>query len=214
MVQSDTMRLRPIRILRVFGTEDGQYSRWILIEDSQRARFQQMVYLACVERPRDDFKVQMDRDDIWNILNSLRSFALLGFDIAELVVEDGSPNSIDTAVSNSETASWELMKRVQRKINALGEAASRSHDPRGATAGNAAPIDQGTREIVVTPGRARPQQEIERMIKDTWDFAGGKPLWRSIGRTAAGRPLEVLTIDGSEELLVGQTSISAPAKSR
>ena len=140
----------------------------------------------------------------------------MGLDIAQLVVEDDSPKSVDTAVSKSDSASWELMKRLQQKINALGEAASRRHDPPGATSENPAPIDQERPEIVVTAGTARPpEQEIDRMIKETWDFAGGKHLcWRSIGHTPAGRPLEVLTIDGSEEMLVGRTSISTPAHSR
>lgn len=36
--------------------------------------------------------------------------------------------------------------------------------------------------------------------------------WKSKGRTPAGHRCEVLTLDGSEEMLVGEKSVELPSK--
>jgi hypothetical protein len=67
---------------------------------------------------------------------------------------------------------------------------------------------------IAVPGGSFSEEDRERtkqMIKEVWEYAGGKRLeWKPIGNTPAGRKCEVLTFDGSEEVVVSPTSIEIP----
>jgi hypothetical protein len=56
-------------------------------------------------------------------------------------------------------------------------------------------------------------RKLQRWEKELKEYLGGKQMkWKSKGRTPAGRRCEVLTLDGSEEMLVGEKSVELPSK--
>jgi hypothetical protein len=68
---------------------------------------------------------------------------------------------------------------------------------------------------MITRSSGASEIDLDRMIKEVWDFAGGKRLeWRPARQTPSGRKCEVLTFDRSERVLVGPTSIEIPSQSK
>ena len=71
--------------------------------------------------------------------------------------------------------------------------------------------------IMVTESEPTSDKELERKLqryeKEVKDYGAARQMkWKSKGRTPAGRRCEVLTFDGSEEVLVGEKSVELPSK--
>jgi len=60
------------------------------------------------------------------------------------------------------------------------------------------PTGKGSKPVLIAMPGGSPSEE-----ESVWEYAGGKRMdWKPIGSTPAGRKCEVLTFDGSEEVLV------------
>ncbi len=202
-----------IRAFRVIDRQGGKYSRCIVTEDVERAQFQAGSW-SRGSFPSEDIQAQIDmievtraetdKNDAWNVLQALRDVARF----PESLLDEPVADSIDAAVSKKEMRFQELMEMVAQgkiPISVPGE-----HEP---TSKSSKP------RIVAVPVLSSPSeeesQETQRMIDEVWDFAGGMRLeWKPIGNTSAGRKCEVLTFDGSEEVLVGPTSIEISTRSK
>lgn len=183
-----------VRAFRVTGRMGGNYSKWIVLEDLQHTKFRVANYVGYGGAPTTRMTQEMDKNDAWNVLNCLRN-------ATRFPEKDRSQwpaaDSIDGAVSQEEIRMQELWDQALH-WTAPGSFA-REHEPFGK---KPKPIAKATK------GSGPSEDELQQMIKEVWDFAGGKRLkWRRMGRTPAGRKCEVLTLDRRVELLVGLTSI-------
>jgi hypothetical protein len=115
-------------------------------------------------------------------------------------------DSIDRAIAQSEIRRKKLWELV-RQLKAGG---SVPEDIRPAGQSSEPPI-------MIVPSKPPSDEELDRerqrSEKELWDYGGGRQMkWKSKGRTPAGRRCEVLTLDGSEEMLVGEKSVELPSK--
>jgi hypothetical protein len=189
-----------VRALRVIDRQGGAYSRWIVLEDVDRAQFRVGSYIAFGDGPTKGMKGRMDRDDAWDVLNSLRNASRFP---ENALIHWPEGDSIDAAISHEQIKGQELQDWALH-----GKAPGwtpREHEP----------SDQISKPTIVTTQGGGPSEvELQQMIKEVWDFAGRKRLkWKPIGRTPAGRKCEVLTFNGSEEVLVGPTSVEVTTQS-
>jgi hypothetical protein len=182
-----------MKALRVIDHRDGNYSKWIVIEDVERAQFRTGSHVSGSSLPKG-MKAEIDKNDAWNVLHALRNAARFPeSDQIHWPISD----SIDAAISRDELWIQEFWDRAR-----YGTTPSSSPE-------EPEPTDQRPRPTIVAAPSGHPsEEELQRMIKEVWDFAGGKRLkWKPIGGTPSGRRCEVLTFDGSEEVLVGATSV-------
>lgn len=197
IMNHEPMLLR-MRAFRVIDRRDGNYSKWIVIEAVERALFRTGSHISGSIPPRA-MKAEIDKNDEWDVLNSLRNAARLP---ENAQIHWPVADSIDTAISQEEIRMqgwWEQARQLTPSLV--------PNEPKS--------TDQSSRSIVATPGGHASEEELQRMIKEVWDFAGGKRLkWRSARQTPAGRKCEVLTFDGSEIVLVGPTSVEIPSQSK
>ena len=184
-----------MRAFRVIDRRDGNYSKWIVIEDVERAQFRTGSHVSG-SSPLRGMKAEIDRSDAWDVLNSLRNAAR--FPESDQIHRPLGA-SIDAAITQDEIRLQELLEWARH----------------GTVAKEPEPNGQRSKPIIVAaPDGHTSDDELQRMIEEVWDFAGGKRLkWKPIGRTPAGRRCEVLTFDGSEEVLIGTTSVEIPARS-
>lgn len=191
-----------VRALRVIDRQGGTYSRWIVLEDIERAKFRVGSHITFGNGPTKGMKARMDRDDAWDVLSSLRNASR--FPENTLIHWPGG-DSIDAAISQDEVRGqplWERARALQGKKPIL---APREHEPTG---------QRSKPAIIATEDGGPSEEELQQMIKEVWDFAGGKQLkWKPIGRTPAGRECEVLTFNGSEQVLVGPKSVEVATQS-
>jgi hypothetical protein len=186
-----------VRAYRVIDRQGGIYSRWIVIEYIDRAKFQVVGYVSFGGSLPRGMKAKADQDDMWNTLNALKN----GFRISEsnqmyLSVGD----SIDAAISQDKIRQQQLW-----------DWAHHGQTPSWVTT-QPEPSDQTSKpKIIASPGIGPSEEELERMIEEVWDYADGKQLkWKPISHTPSGRKCEALTFNGSGEILIGLTSIEAP----
>lgn len=201
-----------MRAFRVIDFQGGEYFRFIVIEDVERSQFRLGRFSfaggrteemqAQMDQIYEAMKAEIDRDDALEVLESLKD--------ARRFPESGwtdSPvaDSIDAAVSQGEMRFRESMERffpgkIPVSVPSEPEPAGQSSAP------------------VVMPmlrGSTSESEHSKQVIKEVWHFAGGKRLyWKPIRSTPAGRKCEVLTFDGSEEVLVGADSIEIPTENR
>ncbi|MEW6212452.1 MAG: hypothetical protein AB1631_29270 [Acidobacteriota bacterium] len=201
---------KPIRMraFRVVDREERKYFRCIVTEDVERAQFR---YGSCSfggAPPEEDsipeaIRAEIDRSDAWNALQALREDARF----PENDSDESAADSIDAAVSQGKMRLQGLMEMVfQGKIPISDPS---EHEP---TSKRSEPMAMAV-PVLSSPSEDE-SQETQRMIDEVWDFAGGKRLeWKPVGNTPAGRKVEVLTFDGSEEVLVGPTSVEIPTRS-
>jgi hypothetical protein len=207
---------KPIRMkaFRVIDRQGGKYNRCIVIEDVELAQFRfgggsyqsapTEEMQAQMDRWAEAIQAELDRNDAWNVLNSLRNDSRF----PEHAQDDPAADSIDAAVSQAEMSLRERMEWVAQGKIPISDPSE--HEPTGKSSKPG---------IVAVPVLGSPSEEelqkTQRMIDEVWDFAGGKRLeWKPVGNTPAGRKVEVLTFDGSEEVLVGPTSIEIPPRSK
>jgi hypothetical protein len=189
-----------MRAFRVVRRQGGLYHKWLIIEDTARAQFRSVAYSASGYRPTKDMKATIDRDDVWNALNSLRD--------AARIAERGSfhpltADSIDAAIAQEQT------ERQNRSSQAMPATSVPKGDERTGTGKGAKPM------ISMVRGLEPSEEELQRMIDEVWDFAGAMHLeWRAGVRTPAGHKCEVLTFDGSEKVLVHRTFVESPSQSK
>ena len=199
-MMNQTPKTIRMRAFRVSDNRHGNYSKWIVLEDLEIGQFALGPHSGFGGVPTRGMKATFDREDAWSVLNSLRNALRLRDDpaIQLQVVAD----SIDTAISQGETRKQEIFDWGLR--GKTPSWALKERGPGGKT------IEQ---TITATEGKVPSEEEFQRLEKEVWDFAGGKRLkWKPIGRTAAGRKCEVLTFEGSEEVLVSPTSLEIPTQ--
>ena len=193
--ESTQLRVKAFRVIDRLGGND---SGWIVIEDVERAQFRTGSSISG-GAPTKRMKATMDRSDAWNVLHFLRDAARF----PEVRTYEQAADSLDAAVSQAEIRMQELQDWSLR-----GKVPSWALKERH-------PIDPKSPPIAVrpaAPGEGPSEEEIQRMIQEVWDFAGGKKLrWKRVGRTPAGRQCDVLTFSGSDEVLVTPTGIELPA---
>ena len=186
-----------IRAFRVVGRHGGIYHKWLIIEDTARAQFRSVGYSASGYRPTKDMKATIDRNDAWNVLNSLR-------DAARIAETDSfhplTADSIDDAIAQQQTEWQELKKHFSSQ--AMTSTSVPRRDEPTAAGKRAKPT------IRVIRGPELSEEGRQQMIDEVWDFAAGSQLeWKPIGRTPAGRKCKVLMFNGAERVLVSLTSI-------
>jgi hypothetical protein len=196
IMNSETMPLR-VKAFRVIDRRDGNYSRWIVIEYIDHAKFQVAGFVSFGESLPKEMKTKADQDDVWKTLNALKDGTRISESNQGLL---SIGDSIDAAIAQAQIRQKELWDWARH-----GKA------PSWATTQPEASDQRTKPTIMARPGVGPSEEEFERMTKEVWEYAGGKRLkWKSIGHTPAGRKCDVLTFDGSEEILVGPTSIETP----
>lgn len=195
IMNHESMPVR-MRAFRVSERRDGIYSKWIVIEDVERGQFRTRASSSGSSPPRG-MKAEMDKNDAWDVLNSLKN----GVRFPENAqIHRPVANSIDAAISQEEIRMQEFWDHARHST--IPSAAPKEPQP----------TDQISRPTIVTAPSGYPSDdELERMIKEVWDFAGGKRLkWKPISRTPSGRKCDMLTFDGSDVVLVSPTSLEIP----
>jgi hypothetical protein len=94
-----------MRVFRVTYRHGKDYSRWIVLENVERAQFRGGGHLAVGGVPTRRMRATADRDDAWDALNSLRNIARLQESDENLWPE---ADSIDAAISKEETRMQDL----------------------------------------------------------------------------------------------------------
>jgi hypothetical protein len=185
-----------VRVFRVIDRRDGSYSRWMVFEYIERGKFLPGSYASFGGHPSKRGKARRDRQDAFDVLNSLKNKARRAVDATKLVL---GADSIDGAVSQGEfhrqqLSDWALHGKAPGSLSRVG----------GEHVGDAPQRPMMQREVHDDSD----DEVLQRMVKEVWDFGRGRRLrWKRTGRTPAGRECDVLTVDGSEEILVGPNSI-------
>jgi len=193
-----------LRAFRVVSHQGGLDHKWLIVEDTVRAQFQSVGYSASGYRPTKDMKATIDRNDAWNVLNSLRE--------AARIAETGSfhsltADSIDDAIAQQQTE-WQELKKHFSSQAMTSTSVPRRDEPTGAD-------KRAKPTIRVIRGPELSEEERQQMTDEVWGFAGGIHLeWMGGRRTPAGHKCEVLTFDGSEKVLVHLTSLEIPSRSK
>jgi hypothetical protein len=206
--ESKPIRMRAFRVISLQGRT---YSRCILIEDVERAQFRlgscsfesgaAEEMQAQIDRFFEAMQAELDRSDTWKVLHFLRYASRFPEDAYRLVLV---ANSIDAAVSQVERMWQEVREQVSQKYGKIPSSVPSEPEPTG----------KGSKPMIRAV-RGGSSSEEGREQKELWDYAGGKRLeWKPVGNTPAGRKCEVLTFDGSEEVLVGPISIEIPTRSK
>ena len=199
-----------MRAFRVIDFQGGEYYRCIVIEDVARAQFRigscsfgggrTEEMQAQMDRIYEAMQTEIDRGDVLDVLHLLRNASRF----PESAWNELAADSIDAAVSQYKVRFRELMERFFPEKLPI----SVPSEPE--------PTRKGSRPVLLPmPGGSPSEEGSERsnqMKREVWDYAGGKRLdWKPIGSTPAGRKCEMLTFDGSEEVIVGATSLEIPA---
>jgi hypothetical protein len=199
-----------MRAFRVIDFQGGEYYRCIVIEDLGRAKFRISSFSfgggrteemqAQMDRIYEEMQTEIDRGDVLDVLDFLRNASRF----PESDGNEPAADSIDAAVSQYQMRFRESMERFFPEKMPISVPSEPELTGNGST-----PV------LITMPGGSPSQEGSEQskqMKNDVWDYAGGKRMdWKSIGSTPAGRKCEVLTFDGSEEVLVGATSLEIPA---
>ena len=198
--ESKLIRMRAYRIIEIRRRE---CSVWIVLEDVERKLFR-----ASSSGVGSLGVLTSDPNDTRDALIALRSEWYLRFSpvpintLLPLVPAD----SIDRAIAKTEIRKKKLWE-VVRQLRAGG---SVPEDIRRASQPSDPPIMVARGE---PPSDELLHRRLQQSEKELNDYGGGREMkWKSKGRTPAGRRCEVLTLDGSEEILVGEKSVELPSK--
>jgi hypothetical protein len=202
-----------MRAFRVIDSQGGKYYRCIVIEDVERAQFRvgscsfgggrTEEMQAQMDLIYEEMQAEIDRGDVWDVLHFLRNASRF----PESARNEPAADSIDAAVSQDKMRLWEYIERFFPEKIPI----SVPSEPE--------PTGKGSKPVVIPmPSGSASEEESEQsrqMKKEVWDFAGGKRWeWKPKGSTPAARKCEVLTFDGSEEVLVDADSIEIPTENR
>jgi hypothetical protein len=194
-MNTDSIRQR-VKAYRVTDHREGDFSKWIVIEDVERAQFR--TGARKVPSPIGAIKEEEDKKDAWNALNSISDSALY----TNWLLSD----SIDDAIAEGEAIRQDFLDAQQR------EEKRRRMNEQPARSDRINPDDRRPRQATgPIPILSSRDEAAERLMQPMWDFAGNKRLeWKTAGCTPAGRHIEVLTFDGHEEVLVSETGVEIP----
>ena len=198
--ESKIIRMRAYRIIEIRG---GKYSNWIVLEDVERELFRvSSSYGGSLGVGKHD------PSDTRNALIALKNDWHRNFSSVPIntLLPLAPANSIDRAIAQAEIRRKKLWE-LARQLKAGG---SVPEDIRRAGQSSDPPIMVVESEPLSAEESDR---KLQRSAKELRDYGGGRQMkWKSKGRTPAGRRCEVLTLDGSEEMLVGEKSIELPSK--
>ena len=199
-----------MRAFRIIDFQGGEYYRCIVIEDVGHAQFRISSFSfgggrteemqAQLDRIYEAMQTEIDRGDVLDVLHFLRNASRF----PESGRNEPAADSIDAAVSQYKMRFREFMERffpekIPNRVPSEPE-----------------PTGEGSKPVLIPMLGGSPSEESEQskeMKNEDWDYAGGKRMdWKPIGSTPAGRKCEVLTFDGSGEVLVGATSLEIPAQ--
>ena len=199
--ESKRIRMRAYRIIEIRGRK---FSNWIVTEDIERELFS----VGSSYGGSLGGAPKHDRSDTCNALVALREEWHRNFSSVppiNTLLPRAASDSIDRAIAQAEIRSkklWELARQL--KTGSVPEEIRRSRQPSEPlimAEGSEPPLDQDF------------EREFQRFEKELKDYGGARQMkWKSKGRTPAGRRCEVLTFDGSEEVLVGEKSVEIPSK--
>jgi len=200
--ESKKIRMRAYRITEIRGR---MYSNWIVLEDVERG-----VFRVASSNGGSGGVPTHDPSNTRNALNALmqewqRNFSSVPF---KTLLPLATADSIDGAVAQAEIRRKKL-RELARQLRAglpLPEdfmRAGQSSEP----------------PIIAEAGEPRSDEEWDRRLrradKKVSDYGGGRRMkWKPKGRTPAGRKCDVLTFDGSEEILAGEKSVEVPTKAK
>lgn len=200
--ESKIIRMRAYRIIEI---RDRKYSNWIVTEDIEREQFSvASSYGGSLGVPKHD------RSDTRNALIALREELRRSFSSVPMntLLPRAASDSIDRAIAQAEIRSKKL-RELAHQSRAGG---SVPEDIRAA-------VQPSEPSIMIVPVPSKPpsqeefDRELQRLDNELREYVGGRQMkWKSKGRTPAGRKCEVLTLDGSEEMLVGEKSVELPSK--
>jgi hypothetical protein len=200
--ESKTIRMRAYRIIEIRG---GKFSNWIVTEDIERELFS----VGSSYGGSGSLGVpKHDPSNTRNALIALREEWRRKFSSVppiNTLLPRAASDSIDLAIAQAEIRGKKLRELArQLKTGSVPEEIRRGRQPLNPP-------------IVAIESEPTPDQELEhklqRFEKELKDYGGGRQMkWKSKGRTPAGRTCEVLTFDGSEEILVGEKFVMLPSK--
>jgi len=200
--ESKVIRMRVYRIIEIRGRE---FSNWIVTEDIERGLFSVgSSYGGSLGVPKHD------PSNTRNALVALREEWRRKFSAVppiNTLLPRAASDSIDRAIAQAKIRSkkpWELARQL--KTGSVPEEIMRARQP-------------SDPPILITESEPGSDQELERNVqryeKELKDYRGARQMkWKSKGRTPEGRKCDVLTLDGSEEMLVGEKSVELPGKKR
>jgi len=201
MSEGNTGRLH-YRVFRVME-EPENYCRSMIFEDLESRQFQWKGYFCFIGLPTQAQRQRIDRDDIWNVLNAMKNAQLAsqyGF-----VFVSGA-DSLDMALRNGRAKRKESFERA-REIYERTSAGQSAEVPKSGASGT----PQAGVVATLERGGAISKSEIDRLRREAWNLAKGKHLlWKPVGPTADGSSCYVLTVDGSDEFLMGPGGIQLP----
>jgi hypothetical protein len=187
------------RVFRVME-EPENYCRSIIFEDLESRQFEWKGYWCFTALPTESERRMIDEDDIWNVLNTVKN--------AQLACQHGfvfvsGADSLDTALRDGRTKRKEAFER-SREIYERTSAGQSAQVPNSVASTN-----PGVAHVVALDrSGAISKRELDRRRKKVWNLAKGKDLrWKPVAPTADGSSCYVLTVDGSEEFLVGPSGI-------
>ena len=139
----------------------------------------------------------LDELDAWNVLNHLREIAREFVRFPEDYWLPLPAGSIDAAVSQFSAE----FQKLQERFPLPDHSALDIEEP-----------DSETPEIrpvaMMAPSDSAHDEPFEGSMQRVRSFAAGKQLkWKQMGFTPSGRRCEVLTFDGSEEVLLSENSL-------
>jgi len=194
------MKLR-MRAFRVIDFQGGEYYRCLVIEDVGRAQFRIISFSfgggrteeiqTQMDRIYEAMQTEIDRGDVLEVLDFLRNFSRF----PESYGNQSAADSIDAAVSQYKMRFRKSMERFFPKKIPI----SVPSEPE--------PTGKRSKPVLI------PMRGGDPSDKEVWDYASGKRMyWKTCGSTPAGRKCEVLRFDGSEEVLVCETSLENPVQ--
>ena len=190
-----------MRAYRIIEIRRREYSVWMVIEDVERELFSVgSTYGGSLGVPKHD------PSNTRNALIALREEWRRNFSSVppiNTLLPRAASDSIDRAIAQAEIRRkklWELARQL--KTGSVPEEIRRARQP------SDPPI-----MIIGEPASDQEfESKLQRFEKELRDYGGGRQMkWRPKGRTPAGRRCEILTLEGSEEMLVGEKSVEPPS---
>jgi hypothetical protein len=189
------------KVFRVME-EPENYCRSIIFEDLASRQFEWKGYSCFGGLPDEAERQMIDEDDIWSVLNNVKN--------AQLVSQHGlvfvsGADSLDMALSDGRAKREEAFEH-SREI--YERPSSSKKDAVAKSGASTTPQSELVATLENESRRAISKREIDRRRKEVWNLAKAKDLrWKPVAPTVDGSSCYVLTVDGSEEFLVGPSGI-------